>query len=386
MKKLNSYKRANWKRLFNPNTEEARKVKELKEELKNFATKKEAYRKRQVAAAIQRAEQQKNSKRVDRLFKQSQGNDETDLRVVAIRDSSNRLQCETGTILEVFNDFWSRQFTHRGHRPFREEVHAMCERVRQGEFKIDYCPTDQEKVYLVEKLHIPLEQLIGLEHETQSRLCSHPLTETEVLLALGRLDPAKATGLDDVPPLLVAQLKRDSNWDGEYVPSDWKVDRRIFTAKPGNNTDVSNWRPLAIHSVFRKILASCLEVRERQIVQLHEDQYGYRKARRTSDLASLLNDTVRLYSNTGRPLYVVVIDVLKAFDSCHTPTLIRKKTEKGIQEKLLMLSAAIYTNAVARLMINDRLGQSFPVTRGFAQGCVLSPLSFLIYIDDLLEE
>jgi len=46
----------------------------------------------------------------------------------------------------------------------------------------------------------------------------------------------------------------------------------------------------------------------------------------------------------------------------------------------------MYLDAEARFEINGELGESFIVSKGVAQGCVLSPLFFAIYIDDLLEE
>ena len=115
-----------------------------------------------------------------------------------------------------------------------------------------------------------------------------------------------------------------------YVPRVWKLDRRILLEKKGDRTDPMNYRPIAIHSVFRKLLCSMIERRERQMISFDPTQYGFLPGRRTSDLAALLNDIIRSHHSTNKEAYIAVIDFRKAFDSCHIPTLLRKKAEHGI--------------------------------------------------------
>ena len=156
--------------------------------------------------------------------------------------------------------------------------------------------------------------------------------------------------------------------------------------KKGSKSNVGNYRLLAIHSVFRKIFCSILHDRIRTFIELDDAQNGVRPNHRCPDNVLLLNNTMRQQIKNGNGAYVIVIDFSKAFDRCHIPTLLNKLSKKGVKGKTLRTIASMYTDAKCQLFINDTLGEPFEVHRGVAQGCVLSPLFFDIYIDDLLSQ
>jgi len=146
---------------------------------------------------------------------------------------------------------------------------------------------------------------------------------------------------------------------------------------------VSNYRLLAIHSVFRKILCCILHERIRSFIKLDDAQNGFRPNRRGTDNALILNNLI-LETSRNKGAYIIVVDFSKAFDRCHIATLLGKLAQKGVRGNLLRLIKDMYTDCEAQLCINGKTSSSFKVTRGVAQGCVLSPLFFDIYLDDLL--
>jgi len=167
-------------------------------------------------------------------------------------------------------------------------------------------------------------------------------------------------------------------------PNQWKTDKRIPLYKSGGKTVVSNYRLIAIHSVFRKIFCTILHERIRSFIKLDDAQNGFRENRRGSDNALILNNVIQQCTR-GNGAYIIVIDFSKAFDRCHISTLLRKMARKNIKGKMLRIIQSMYTGAEAQMYINGKLGSPFEVTRGVAQGCVLSPTFFDIYIDDLLQ-
>ncbi len=68
------------------------------------------------------------------------------------------------------------------------------------------------------------------------------VTESDVLAALSRLDPSKATGLDGIGQgsLFTMSLK------SSRIPSEWKKHRIVPIFKSGDKTSVRNYRPISL--------------------------------------------------------------------------------------------------------------------------------------------
>jgi Reverse transcriptase (RNA-dependent DNA polymerase). len=58
----------------------------------------------------------------------------------------------------------------------------------------------------------------------------------------------------------------------------------------------------------------------------------------------------------------------------------------GIDNKVLTLIKNLYWNQKANVKINDQLSESGSIEKGVRQGCILSPLLFNIYAENIFKE
>ena len=79
----------------------------------------------------------------------------------------------------------------------------------------------------------------------------------------------------------------------------------------------------------------------------------------------------------------VYTDLSKAFDTISHVKLLSKLHAYGIQGSLLDWIKSFLTNRSQSVSINSALSSSKPCISGAPQGCILSPLFFLIFINDL---
>ena len=80
-------------------------------------------------------------------------------------------------------------------------------------------------------------------------------------------------------------------------------------------------------------------------------------------------------------LYVNFVDYEKAFDSVDREILWKPLRFYGIPEKLVTLIKSSYEGFTCRVDHEGQLSDSFKVTTGVWQGCLLSPFLFLLAID-----
>ena len=77
--------------------------------------------------------------------------------------------------------------------------------------------------------------------------------------------------------------------------------------------------------------------------------------------------------------YMLFIDLAKAFDSIDRQILLDQMSKRGVNGSLVM---AFYNMLSATSMIID--GQDIATNIGVMQGAVTSPVTFALYIDNLL--
>ncbi|KAH7720544.1 endonuclease and reverse transcriptase-like protein [Aphelenchoides avenae] len=83
---------------------------------------------------------------------------------------------------------------------------------------------------------------------------------------------------------------------------------------------------------------------------------------------------------------MTLVDFSRAFDCVWRTGLYHKMLEKGVPLCLVQWIRAFLSGRRARVQIDDAKSRSYMLKCGTPQGAVLSPLLFLIFIDDILQD
>lgn len=225
-----------------------------------------------------------------------------------------------------------------------------------------------------------------------------PITRNEIIKAVKALKAGKAPGPDNIPP---EALKQDPEqtatvmqdllqkvWDEGTVPEDWRTGYIVKLPKKGDLSMCQNWRGIQLLSIPSKILARIILERLKIIVdgKLREEQAGFRQGKSCTDQIAALRIIVEQSIEWQTSLYVNFIDFEKAFDSVDRQILWKLLRHYGIPTKITKLIQSFYGDMTCQVIHNRDLTQPFKVETGVRQGCLLSPLIFLLVIDWVMKE
>ena len=175
------------------------------------------------------------------------------------------------------------------------------------------------------------------------------------------------------------------------LPNRWTQGIICPIHKKGNTADPNNYRGITLLNSLSKLLSSVLNNRLQLWCQendlLYEEQSGFRKGYSTVDNMFSLMTCIQKYicKPRGR-FYTTFVDFSKAFDSVIHSHLWTSIINNGIHGKMLKMLRAMYENMKACIKTKKGLTEYFECEIGTRQGDILSPLLFILHLNEFLKQ
>ena len=173
------------------------------------------------------------------------------------------------------------------------------------------------------------------------------------------------------------------------LPRAWKDGSIVTIYKKGDRTDCGNCRGISLLSIAGKIFARILL----NILSTHttpevvpDTQCGFRGNRSTVDVIICLRQLQEKCIEQDRPLYMVFADFSKTFDTVGRTGLWQLLRKYGCPKKFTTMIEALHTGMMANVNVGREVSESFSVTSGVKQGCVLASTLFPIFLSAMLDE
>lgn len=228
---------------------------------------------------------------------------------------------------------------------------------------------------------------------------NEPITTQEVNSTIGKIKKTNTAPGDDninynvikhLPSKMIQLITETYNicTDTGYYPQPWKTAIGIMIPKPGKDPKIpSNYRPISllkcIGKIFEKIIASRLLLHLEKHKIINKWQRAYLKEKEANEHVYRLGTQIKHFQSQKQHTGVVLFDVEKAFDSVWHNGIRYKLINYNLPKYITRLLSSYITNREISVKISQDTSHAVQLAAGTPQGSVLSPLIFILYVNDL---
>ncbi|KAH6044453.1 hypothetical protein HBI67_247390 [Parastagonospora nodorum] len=247
-----------------------------------------------------------------------------------------------------------------------------------------------------------LEDIRAAEYRGQIEM--PPIIEKEVADAIRTASPLKAPGPDGIAnralqagsrlltPHLVRVFNRSLHLG--YCPEHFRESTTVVLRKPGkeNYTVPKSYRPIALMNTMGKIMDAIIARRLSHLTEKHHvlptTHMGGRKMRSTEHALHLV--TKKIYEawnkKPSQVASLLLLDVSGAFDNVSHKRLLHNLRKRRVDEKTVRWIASFLSARRTRIAIDGFQSREYTINTGIPQGSPLSPILYLFYNADLIDE
>lgn len=242
---------------------------------------------------------------------------------------------------------------------------------------------------------------LNVTYSSSNSLFLRPFLEEEVRDIILSVSVKSSSGFDDVPCKIlkhvvdflvtpITELINVSFSEGTF-PDILKntVIQPVF--KKGNKNDISNYRSIALLSVFSKIFEKAFYLRLLNFLEsqnfFNPQQFGFRKGVSTEHAINSLYKKVLNNLDSNNQVACILFDQKRAFDLLDIDLLLTKLQTYGVRGTASKWLRSFLSGRIQRVVLNvDGMrysSASSEVDSGVPQGSLLGPLLFITFVNDI---
>lgn len=170
------------------------------------------------------------------------------------------------------------------------------------------------------------------------------------------------------------------------VPEAWRNAVICPIPKKQSPKEACDYRPISLTQVLRRVFEKAfLPIVEKSMVKVSQEQNGFRRNRSTLDACAILQQTLVEMRTRRKTPSIAFLDIKAAYDTVPRGIVYKKCSDIGMNSTLISILRGLFEGCRSTVRMKAEESRHIEHKLGLLQGSSLSPLLYLVYIDDLVQ-